>query len=876
MNVKLTPLAAAVVATLASPLASAWVCDVSPTPIYDVQGDGSRSPLVPSGSFSGDQVVVEGVVTKRATSLYKGFFVQNVDGDGDAATSDGIFVYSRNVPDAIQEGDRVCLQGQVREYYGQTQLSLTSSNFEVIEENVAPPAPVVLDLDPDLPLEEQLEPYEGMLVTTSDSGLVVTRNFGFDYGSYRNNMVLALEKPLFKPTQKFHALSPEAKDLAEQNSKGHLFVDTDQKPKNGVIPYFEDFNAYNGYIRVGDRVENLEGVIGYSYGEFRLIPETGENLEAADFVHAFSDREESPNVPYDSDLKVASFNVLNYFNSGVGGDSNPLEQNRGAGSNVENFTRQRTKIINAIVKIDADIIGLLELENNGFGANSAVQDLVNGINASLPNSDDHYQFVSSPDGQFIGTDAITVGMLYRPARVQLSGASEIIEMPTQQAEYQGIEDEEVVTKSLFKGQRNSLLQAFDVELEDGSTRSLSVVINHFKSKGSQCFNDYNEFQQPIPLTSSGRIDTRNAKHVDSYEDDLQGSCNEFRLSAAEVLGNYMRANTAGDVLVMGDLNAYGKEDPVRLLTDYSAANSDRALVTAPYTFIGDQPYDGEQGRELTEGFGYINLAEMAHGTEAFSYTYAGELGSLDHILGSGSITAKVADVTDWHINSLENTLFEYDTRYSGDLQKADNSFSSSDHDPVILSLDYSQSVIQQVVIDDLPSARVTLEATGFKSDSFASQGLAKPEYTVKQEDASALFSAKSGLLSLSAVETLGDESTLTLDSISTAWASALQREFEKEELLSLTEAQLTRAKLDVRKADVIRAATVIELSKELGVSSEELVNEVLDHPRMPLPRLLAKKLGGDYTRRELQPLVKAIKVEIKPAVRKARRELKRG
>ncbi|WP_281645376.1 ExeM/NucH family extracellular endonuclease [Parendozoicomonas sp. Alg238-R29] len=876
MNTKLTPLAAAVVATLTSSLASAWVCDTSPTPVYDVQGDGDHSPLVPDGSLSGGQVVIEGVVTKKATSLYKGFFVQDINGDNDPATSDGIFVYSKDMPAGVEEGDHVCLQGQVREYYGQTQLSLTSSNIEIIEENVAPPEPAVLELDPDLPLEEQLEPYEGMLVTTSDSGLVVTRNFGFDYSSYRNNMVLSLEKPLFKPTQKFPALSPEAKALAAENSKGQLFVDTDQKPENGVVPYFEDFNAYNGYVRIGDKIESLEGVIGYSYGEFRLIPETGEDLEAADFVHNFSDRKEYPDVPYDSDLKVASFNVLNYFNSGVGGDSNPLGQNRGAGDNVEDFTRQRTKIINAIVKIDADIVGLLEIENNGFGANSAIQNLVNGINDALPNPADHYQFVQSPDGQHIGTDAIAVGMLFRPARVQLASTSEIIEMPTQQAEYQGTQKDETVTKTLFKGQRNSLLQEFEVPLDDGSVRSLSVVINHFKSKGSQCFNDYNEYLQPIPLTSSGRIDTKKAKRVVGYEDDLQGSCNEFRLSAAEVLGNYMREHTAGDVLVMGDLNAYGKEDPVRLLTDYSSVSSDRALVTAPYTFIGDRAYDGEQGRELTEGYGYINLAEMAHGTEAFSYSYDGELGSLDHILGSGSITPKVADVTDWHINSLENTLFEYSRKYSGDLQKADNSFSSSDHDPVILSLDYSQSVIQPVVIGALPDARVTLETTGLKSDSFARQGQAKPEYTANQEGYSALFSGKSGLLTLAAAETLGEEASLSINSVTTAWAVNLLREFTKDELFSLSKRELVRAKLNVKRSDVTRAAIAVELSKELGLDSAALIEAVLDNPRASHQKVLIKIMGLEYDRRALQEQVHAIKSEMQPAVRSARRALIRG
>ncbi len=317
-----------------------WECQGDLTEIFDIQGEGDRSPLVPEGKYAGEQVTVQGVVTKRVESLYKGFFLQAESGDNNAKTSDGIFVFTGDAPaPAIKEGARVCLQGQVREYYNQTQLSLTETNFSILEEDAAQIQPVAMNLDPQVALEDQLEPYEGMLVSTTGSDLVVTRHFGFDYDSYRNNMVLSLSTPLYKPTQKFPALSDEAKALAAENSKGHLFVETDQKPANGDVPYFEDFNAETGYIRIGDKVENLEGVLAYSYGEYRLIPETGENLEAADFVHEFTDRTSEPDVPADAGLKVASFNVLNYFNSGVGGDANPTGQNRGAGENEADFRK---------------------------------------------------------------------------------------------------------------------------------------------------------------------------------------------------------------------------------------------------------------------------------------------------------------------------------------------------------------------------------------------------------------------------------------------------------------------------------------------------------------------------------------------------------
>ncbi|WP_051786415.1 ExeM/NucH family extracellular endonuclease [Endozoicomonas numazuensis] len=857
-----------------TPPPPAWVCEGELTAVYDIQGEGDTSPLVPEGSFSGDTVTVKGIVTKRVESLYKGFFIQDAKGDNNDLTSDGIFIYTGSAPaDDIKEGSVVCLQGQVKEFFSQTQVSMTETNYQVLEESQTA-SPTYLQLDPSLPLEDQLEAYEGMLVTTTDSALVVTRNFGFDFKSFRNNMVLSLSAPLYKPTQKHPALSDEAKQLAASNDKGHLFVETDQKPANGDLPYFSGFNAEDGYIRIGDKVENLEGVIGFSYGEYRLITATDENLIAADFQHDFSDRTSQPELPANRDLTIASFNVLNYFNSGVGGDSNPLSQNRGAGSNEADFNKQRTKIINAMIEMDADIIGLMEIENNGFGQASAIQDLINGLNAELQNSEDHYQFVTSPDGGVIGTDAITVGLLYRPAKVSLDGTSEIIEMPAQRAEYQALQGGEEVTKSLFKGQRNALVQTFGVKLEDGQQRDLTVVVNHLKSKGSQCYNDFVEYQQPVPLNSSGRIDERNAKRIDGYVDDLQGSCNEFRLSAADVLGHYMRGNTAGDVLILGDINAYGKEDPVRLLTDY--AGEGRKLITAPYTFIADQPLDGTQGRELNTGYGYINLAEFMLGTDAFSYSFDGELGSLDHVLGSGSITAKLNAVTDWHINSLENSLFEYSRKYSGDLEKSDNVYRSSDHDPVILTLDYSLSETQTIRVSDIPDGKVSLEMTDYNSDIIASWGIAYPEFADKNEHQTALLSADDELLKLSAIETLNSDEVLYLDSVSTAWSLALKKEHSLESLLAMEDSELRRAKLDLKRRDITRAATAIELSKVLDLNSNTFVNAVLENPSLSLPKVMTEVLELDLKRREARALVRGIKSYTKPAVKASRREIIRG
>ncbi|MCV6022877.1 hypothetical protein OFO93_40865, partial [Escherichia coli] len=77
-------------------------------------------------------------------------------------------------------------------------------------------------------------------------------------------------------------------------------------------------------------------------------------------------RKDAPAIA-DSDLRIASFNVLNYFNSVAdSGHENPTGQNRGA-TNLDEFLIQQAKIVAAMNKMDADVIGLMEVENNGFG-----------------------------------------------------------------------------------------------------------------------------------------------------------------------------------------------------------------------------------------------------------------------------------------------------------------------------------------------------------------------------------------------------------------------------------------------------------------------------------------------------------------------------
>jgi predicted extracellular nuclease len=644
------------------------------TNIYDVQGAGDASPFIADGSFSSaNEVTVKGIVTARSDSLYKGFFIQDMQGDNSPYTSDGIFVFlDQAAPETIQPGAEVCVQGKVNEFYGSTQLDLKADQkFAVGALGEVPAASAFYVADGET-LAQALERVEGMKVKLdAGSEMKISRTFSYDYAGRRNNMVLSHQAPLMKPTQVFEPNSADSIALAKANAVNQLFVESDYKAKNGEVPYFPDFNAETGYIRVGDQLTNIEGVIGYSYSAYRLL--ATNTITAGDFIRA-NDRTDAPTVADMGDIRVASFNVLNFFNDAVGGDANPSNSNRGA-LVEEEMVLQRTKIVNALVAMNADVVGLMEIANNGFGELSAIQNLVDALNAELTD-EQAYRFVEVEeadkyDGKYIGSDAITVGMLYRPARISLDGAANVIATPEQHAAEaaQTREKDSVVeaSPSYDKYQRHSLLQTFSINDE-----KLTIVVNHLKSKGSGCIEEWAEFNE------------------DSEPADMQGKCNAFRVSAVKVLGESLK-DVAGDVLVIGDLNAYGKEDPVAVLTDYDASTTDHVIRTASWTTLNGKVYERE-GSVIDKGYGLINLNTQAHGAATYSYSYNGELGNLDHALGNASLAAKLVGIDDWHINSVESNLFEYGSKYTGDLVKSENVFSASDHDPVIIALSYPAPV----------------------------------------------------------------------------------------------------------------------------------------------------------------------------------------
>ena len=657
--------------------------------IMQLQGNGESSPFTDPDNFEFDSeevFKVTGIVTHIQTAslgsdLPVGFFMQDATGDGDVTTSDGIFVsYSAVSGLDLTVGDEVVAYGQATESFDWTQLS--AEFVEATGSNNPMTATTLETLDTDDDFEDTLERYEGMFIElNTGSDMKITRTFGFDFDSFRNNMVLAHGDINRQPNQNNNPGSAGAIEQTENNALNRLFIETATEAEDGVVPWYEDFGADNGtgttedYLRVGATVDGMQGFIGYSFSEFRLYVDN--QLTAENFDHEGVDRTVAP-VIESGDLKIATFNVLNYFNSEVGGAENPNGSNRGA-DNADDLAVQTAKIVAALVALDADFVGLMEVENNGFSEDSAIVALVTALNEAL-DEDKQYTIASSEDYDYIGTDAITNQAIYRANKLSLD-EFDVIEMPQQHAPETGSESGD-------NFMRDAVTPTFTVI---GTDKKLTISVNHLKSKGSTCYEDV--------ITDEQLADT-----------DLQGSCENFRVSGAFQLANSL-AEKEGYTMIVGDLNAYASEDPLLLLTNQDNAETGYELKAAAYTYIGgDSDELGEQlhgpdGATLTASYGYIDtLAKFEE--EGLSYSFNDEVGTLDYILVDEELGELVVDAAHWNINSIESGLFQYDYDF-GDVNIYNDAYRSSDHDPAIIVLNFGiESDLGESI--SLPSEPVSL------------------------------------------------------------------------------------------------------------------------------------------------------------------------
>lgn len=502
-------------------VAAFQVCGDPATAIGAVQGSGATSPIV------GRTVTIEGVVVGdyQGIGQFNGYHVQDV-GDGDTATSDGVFVFNTSSP--VAEGDRVRVTGRVAEFLssGQSSTQLTgvtsvlvcSSGNEVEPTEVELPVGSLADW----------EALESMRVSIAGD-LTVTEVFTL--GRF-GEVSLSTGGRLFQPT---HLVEPGAEALALQdlNDRSRILLDDANNLQNiDPVRYPDGGLSATNTLRVGDTAGDVGGVLEQRFGAYRLQPTS----EGGPTWTATNPRQAAPDA-VDGQVRVGSFNVLNYFNGdGLGGG---FPTSRGANTPFE-LERQRAKIVSALVAMDSHVVGLNEIENDE-GPTSALADLVAGLNdATAPGT---YDYI---DTGVVGTDEIKVAMIYQPAVVTPVGDYAVLDASVDPD---------------FDTNRNRPAIAQTFEYTELGT-SFTVVANHLKSKGSGC--------------GAGDDTT-----------DGSGNCDGTRTRAAQALAGWLETDPTGsgdaDVLVVGDLNSYAKERPIQALEDAGYTN----LL---YAYDGDAAY----------------------------------------------------------------------------------------------------------------------------------------------------------------------------------------------------------------------------------------------------------------------------------------------
>jgi len=626
--------------------------------IAEIQGTGAASPLV------GATVTTTGVVTAAyPTGGLNGYVIQTAGTGGalDAShtASDAIFVFSSATVGSVAVGNNVRVTGVVSEFNGLTELTVAAGGVEVLG-TAATVTPAAIGWPT---TDAGREVLESMLV--APTGAFTVSNT-FSTNQYGEVGLAAGTTPLLQPTEVGAPGSAEAAAAAADDAARGVVLDDGASTnflsaanQSQTPPYVSLTNP----VRVGEAATfTAPLVVDYRNNVWKLNPTAQVVAGGSSPVTFANDRTAAPDAAaIGGDLRIASFNVLNYFTTLGAGTTGCTSFNDRTGDPVTvnggcnprgawdpaDLKRQQDKIVAAINGLDADVVGLLEIENSltvDGVADEALGTLVDALNAAAGST--VWAYVPSATADLppaAEMDVITNAIIYRTAAVTRSGPSHAL------GSLSG--DDQA-----FGNAREPIAQAFTPA---GGGEPFLVVVNHFKSKGSA---------GPWP----GDADTG----------DGQGASNESRVRQATALRDWVPTiqGSAQSVALVGDFNSYTQEDPLRLLYD------------AGYTDAGSHFAPGE-----------------------YSYSFSGLSGSLDHVLLNGPALARATGADIWEINAEESIALEYSRyNYHGTLFYSADPYRSSDHDPVVVGLVNGAAVPVNLTLLDINDFHGRIDANTVK------------------------------------------------------------------------------------------------------------------------------------------------------------------
>ncbi len=600
---------------------------ISPFVLDDGQGAADFLAIVPSvASVDGALVVTGGIVTATGGN---GFYLQDGEGDGDATTSDAIFVFTGGAP-GVATGDAVEVQGFVSEFFpgGASSRNLPTTQIAADRVTVtgtgtvAPvtigaagvrPADTEIDgdsfasFDPGADGIDFFEALEGMLVTVSDAVAVSgTNGFG-----------------------EIFAAADMGASASGLSQRGTLNISPDDfNPERIQIdadPQLSGFDA--PLVDTGAALGDVTGVVDYDFGNFQIVP-------TEDFSGQVGASDLTPEVSRITGeggrLTVASYNVLNLDPN----DDDNLDGTPGTGEDDLDVANGRfTAIAEQIVgNLDApDILGLQEIQDNngtvgmdGSGVTAADETLQLLVDEIAAAGGPRYAYLDNPfiiedaSGGFPGGNIRNV-FLYKADEVSLVEGS--LRAIGSQA-----------PGGAFEGARLPLVADF---VKDGET--VKVINNHLSSKGGSA---------PILGMSQPFEDLQEDPSVNV-------SLNERRAQAQEVndfIDGLLADDPDANVVVTGDMNEFEFVSPLE-------------IMAGTKSWTGSEVIDTPGEAVLT------NLTDTLDPDERYSYNFQGNSQSLDHILVSRNI-ADGAEFDPVHVNS----------------EFGETPATASDHDPILASL----------------------------------------------------------------------------------------------------------------------------------------------------------------------------------------------
>ena len=339
----------------------------------------------------------------------------------------------------------------------------------------------------------------------------------------------------------------------------------------------------SGYHRIDERVHNLKAKVN-SYNSLSFISGDWRGNTRTEMEKGYN--LEAINARGEHSLLICYMNLEYYLVDNFG-------TNYGPDSSTDH-QKQRTKTSQALAKINADIYALVEIQTGQGALAELAADLTKNTGRNFTYINDG----SSTNGSFTKS-----GYIYCCDVVAPHG--------------------NMIHNDTYVENRKKV-QGFT---EKATGEKFILSVNHFKAKSG------------------------NGSGANKDQGDGQGSYNAARVQEAQsILTNYPTyTSTFGDedFLIVGDLNAYGKEDPITTLTDG----------------------------------GMIDLHRTFHADSSYSYVYQGTLGYLDHALCNSTLYPQVTGMTPYHINAPEKDAYTY----NGSLNDG-TMFRCSDHDPILVGL----------------------------------------------------------------------------------------------------------------------------------------------------------------------------------------------